>query len=130
MKYCRECGKQINEKAVICIHCGCATGVNNALVNEITNNKTTNKSNDTTTNNNKVTNKGKDKVVAILLLIFLGTFGAHQFYVGNIKRALLYLATTLILAPLLGIPFIVLLVVLFIDLFDICKGNLNGVELN
>ena len=128
MKYCRECGKQINEKAVICIHCGCATGVNNALVNEVTNNSVNN--DNKTTNKSKVTNKGKDKVVAILLLIFLGTFGAHQFYVGNIKRALLYLATTLILAPLLGIPFIVLLVVLFIDLFDICKGNLNGVELN
>ena len=128
MKYCRECGKQINEKAVICIHCGCATGVNNALVNEVTNSSVNN--DNKTTNKSKVTNKGKDKVVAILLLIFLGTFGAHQFYVGNIKRALLYLATTLILAPLLGIPFIVLLVVLFIDLFDICKGNLNGVELN
>ena len=23
MKYCRECGKEINENAVICIHCGC-----------------------------------------------------------------------------------------------------------
>ena len=27
MAYCRECGKEINDKAVICPNCGCATGV-------------------------------------------------------------------------------------------------------
>ena len=26
MKYCSKCGKQIHEDAVICVHCGCATG--------------------------------------------------------------------------------------------------------
>lgn len=26
MKYCSKCGKQIHEDAVVCIHCGCATG--------------------------------------------------------------------------------------------------------
>lgn len=25
--YCRGCGKEINDKAVICVHCGQATGV-------------------------------------------------------------------------------------------------------
>ncbi len=24
MKYCSKCGKEINENAVVCIHCGCA----------------------------------------------------------------------------------------------------------
>ena len=23
MKYCSKCGKEINEEAVVCIHCGC-----------------------------------------------------------------------------------------------------------
>lgn len=27
--YCRECGKEINDKAVVCIHCGCAVKENN-----------------------------------------------------------------------------------------------------
>ncbi len=26
MKFCSKCGKQIHEDAVVCIHCGCATG--------------------------------------------------------------------------------------------------------
>lgn len=25
--YCKNCGKEINDKAVICVHCGVATGV-------------------------------------------------------------------------------------------------------
>lgn len=26
MKYCRNCGAQIVDEAVVCVHCGCATG--------------------------------------------------------------------------------------------------------
>lgn len=26
MKYCNHCGKEIDEKAVVCVHCGCAVG--------------------------------------------------------------------------------------------------------
>ncbi|MBO7394077.1 MAG: zinc-ribbon domain-containing protein, partial [Abditibacteriota bacterium] len=26
MKYCRQCGKELLDEAVICPHCGCATG--------------------------------------------------------------------------------------------------------
>jgi len=26
MKFCVKCGKEINEEAVICVHCGCAVG--------------------------------------------------------------------------------------------------------
>lgn len=26
MAFCRKCGKEIDEEAIICIHCGCATG--------------------------------------------------------------------------------------------------------
>ncbi len=26
--YCRHCGQEINDEAVVCIHCGCETGVN------------------------------------------------------------------------------------------------------
>ena len=29
--YCKNCGNEINDKAAICIHCGCATGNNNSI---------------------------------------------------------------------------------------------------
>jgi len=35
----------------------------------------------------------KKKITALLLCIFLGVFGAHQFYVGKIGKGLLYLFT-------------------------------------
>lgn len=35
MKYCTKCGKELVDEAVVCTHCGCATGNNKAVgVNE------------------------------------------------------------------------------------------------
>lgn len=43
---------------------------------------------------NYVTNTSdKKRTTALLLCIFLGYIGAHQFYVGNIGKGLLYLFT-------------------------------------
>lgn len=43
---------------------------------------------------NYVTNTSdKKRLPALLLCIFLGFFGAHQFYVGKIGKGLLYLFT-------------------------------------
>lgn len=35
----------------------------------------------------------KNKIVALLLCIFLGYFGAHKFYVGKVGMGILYLFT-------------------------------------
>ena len=60
-----------------------------------------------------VTNtSNKSRLVALLLCIFLGEFGAHRFYVGKIGTGLLYLFT----AGLFGIGWI-------IDLVKICLGS-------
>ena len=32
--FCKNCGKEIDDNAVICVHCGVATGVNNTVVND------------------------------------------------------------------------------------------------
>lgn len=43
---------------------------------------------------NYVTNTSdKKRLVALLLCIFLGYFGVHQFYVGKVGKGLLYLFT-------------------------------------
>lgn len=54
----------------------------------------------------------KSRLVALLLCIFLGEFGAHRFYVGKIGTGLLYLFT----AGLFGFGWI-------IDLVKICLGS-------
>lgn len=53
----------------------------------------------------------KSQIVALLLCIFLGLFGAHRFYVGKAGTGLLYLFTS----GLLGIGWIV-------DIFVIAAG--------
>lgn len=46
--------------------------------------------------------KGKNKTTAGILGIFLGAFGGHHFYLGNTKRATIYLVLSIILSILGG----------------------------
>lgn len=34
MKYCAHCGEEIMDEAVVCPHCGCATGSTSAVLDE------------------------------------------------------------------------------------------------
>jgi len=55
--YCRNCGKEIDDKAVVCVHCGVST---TPLLSYNRN----------------------SWLVALLLCFFLGYLGAHRFYTG------------------------------------------------
>lgn len=56
MVFCRGCGKEIHETAAACPHCGAKQGSGG---------------------------KGKNKVVAGVLALFLGGLGIHRFYLGQ-----------------------------------------------
>lgn len=91
-KYCSDCGQVISEKAEICPKCGVRqTAVPSAF--------------GTTAPN------GKNKLTAALLAFFLGAFGAHKFYLGQIGFGILYLLFfwTLIPSIIAFIEFIILL---------------------
>lgn len=77
-------------------------------------------------NNQTIPNPGvvpgvskKNKVVALLLCIFLGWLGVHRFYVGKIGTGILYLFT----GGLFGIGWIIDIIVIavgsFKDKFDL-----------
>ena len=51
----------------------------------------------------------KNKWVSFLLCLFIGVFGAHKFYEGNLLLGVLYLCT----AGLFGIGIVFDLIVLF-----------------
>jgi TM2 domain-containing membrane protein YozV len=70
--YCTNCGKEINDKAVVCVGCG---------VPVVSQKQTTDK---------------KSKIVAGLLALFLGRFGAHKFYHGSWGWGIFYLVTTIV----------------------------------
>ncbi|GAB2960305.1 hypothetical protein GCM10027048_29940 [Hymenobacter coalescens] len=67
--------------------------------------------------------EGKSQLTALLLCIFLSSFGVHRFYLGYTGRGLLYIA--LLLTSWLIIPLLVLAVLTTIDLIKIITGDLK-----
>lgn len=69
--YCHFCGKPMSPQSTVCLNCGVAsTSVANPMA--------------------------KSKIVAGLLGIFLGCYGAHNFYLGYTSRAVTQLVLTLV----------------------------------
>lgn len=91
-KFCSDCGSTINVKAEICPKCG---------VRQVS---------QQTTFGNTAPN-GKSKIAAALLAFFLGGFGVHKFYLGQIGLGVVYLLFfwTFIPAIIAFIEFIILL---------------------
>jgi TM2 domain-containing membrane protein YozV len=73
-KFCSDCGAIIKIKAEICPKCGVRqTGKPVAL------------------NLGPTASNGKSRVAAALFAFFLGGFGAHKFYLGQVGLGILYL---------------------------------------
>lgn len=75
----------------------------------------------------------KSKLVALLLVIFLGGLGLHRFYLGRIKSGLLMLALSIIgsITSTIGIGSAVLFIVscwCLVDLICLCIGKLTDAE--
>lgn len=68
-KICKNCGKQISEDLKICTYCG---------------EKVERENYDTENGTNNYEVSPKNGMVCLLLLLFLGGFGAHRFYAGKI----------------------------------------------
>lgn len=99
-KFCKHCGKQIAEKAVICPLCGCQVEElersNSSQPIVINNNNTSSSSasaSATAVSGAVGIGTPKNKWVAFLLCLFLGFLGAHKFYEGKIGMGILYLFT-------------------------------------
>ena len=89
IKYCSNCGAELNEGADICLKCG-------KIVNTNYNNPNVNKD-----------PNAKSKIVAGILGILLGCFGVHNFYLGYTSRAvaqlLISVLSCFILSPVSAI---------------------------
>ena len=103
-KYCASCGTQLEDDVAFCTGCG-------APQNSEEKPTDTNVSNQNSTNPGSVPQNSqtppKSKMVAGLLGIFLGVFGAHNFYLGYTGKAIAQLLITLlscfILSPISAI---------------------------
>ena len=72
--FCKYCGEEIHDNAVVCVSCGCATNDNKTVVADPNASQ-------------------KDWVATLLLCFFIGGFGAHRFYVGKVGTGILQLLT-------------------------------------
>ncbi len=93
--FCQNCGKEIDDNAVICVNCGCATQ-----------------------NYNVISENNKSFVATLLLCFFLGMLGIHRFYTGFIGSgvAQLLMTCSVILSP-------ITLIWVFIDFIIILCGS-------
>lgn len=90
--YCHNCGNQLGPNAEVCMGCGVAVkgGKNGDLA-------------------------GQDKIVIILVCLFLGGLGIHNFMMGEMKKGIF----KIIMSFICGIGGILAL----IDLIKICMGS-------
>lgn len=80
--YCYKCGKEIDDEAVVCPHCGCATKNFSQQGGTWSRTKTSDEN-----------VSGKSRLVALLLCIFLGFIGVHRYYIGKIGTGILWTFT-------------------------------------
>lgn len=114
--YCQECGMEVkNKSADVCLNCGVKLkgGMNN-FTNHIKNVSGT-------------SSGSNNKLVAILLSLFLGTLGIHRFYLGYKQIGFIQLGifvVGLLITPIILISSIWALV----DLIQIAMGKLNNAD--
>ena len=96
LKFCKHCGAQIPEDAIICTKCGRQVEEIKKGSSETPNIVINNTNTNTNVNHNNAGGRHmreKNKWGAVLLCFFLGFFGAHKFYEGKVGMGILYIFT-------------------------------------
>lgn len=75
--FCKNCGAEIDDKAVICVKCGCSTDNATALPS----------------NSASGAVSPKSRLVAFLLCTFVGMLGVHRFYLGRVGSGIAMIFT-------------------------------------
>jgi TM2 domain-containing membrane protein YozV len=86
--YCRNCGNEVSEKAVMCVACGTPPRAGNKFCPNCKSETAANaaicmKCGVGLKGENQIDGEGKDWLTTLLLAIFLGGFGVHRFYTGH-----------------------------------------------
>lgn len=119
--YCKNCGNQLSEGQDVCLNCGIKVGAGNSYCancgKEISPNQAVclNCGASMTSGVNSNYLAGKDKTTMILICLFIGGLGIHNFMMGETKKGV----TRIIASCLCGLGGILALV----DLIKICTDN-------
>lgn len=110
--FCNHCGKQIPDNSSVCSFCG--TPITQAAPQVMFVNQSM-----PVTSSNIPAVSDKEWLTALLLEIFLGSFGIHRFYVGKGGTGILWLFSF----GLFGIGWLVDLIMIVTGSFRDCYGR-------
>lgn len=97
--YCKNCGNQVDPNAAVCVSCGCAKNVGSNFCGNCGKPVTPGSAVCMSCGyalTPAVNPDSKSKMAAGLLGIFLGSFGVHNFYLGNTGKAVAQLLITVL----------------------------------
>lgn len=95
--YCKNCGSVMDPNASVCVTCGCAKGAGSAYCHNCGQSTLPGASVCTSCGCALTKAMGrKSKIAAGLLGIFLGGWGVHSFYLGNIKKGIIQIVVSLV----------------------------------
>ncbi len=114
--FCRNCGKEIDEKAVACVHCGVPPKIEKKFCNNCGVATEPNQAMCTKCGVALSVSSGeKSKIVAGLFALLLGGFGAHKFYLGYTTQGIITILVVWLGLILIGIPTIIMGIIVFIE---------------
>lgn len=99
-KFCESCGQVIKKEAELCVKCGVRQN----------------------TSTSSVDSGAKSKLVAILLGLFVGALGAHNFYLGHTKKGIVQFLITVLTA---GYGAFISGIWALSDVIEIGRGNIR-----
>lgn len=121
--FCRNCGQEMNDNQAICLGCGVKVGEGTAFCQNC--GKPVDAAAEVCLNCGVAIKKagsdlaGKDKIVIIILLVFLGGIGIHNFVMGETKKGIAKILLSVPGSLLCGIGPIICFVLLILELIKI-----------
>jgi RNA polymerase subunit RPABC4/transcription elongation factor Spt4 len=123
--YCRNCGNEVSEKAIMCVACGTPPKAGDKFCHNCKAESTPGaamcmKCGVSLKHDNQIDGEGKDWLTTVLLCFFLGVFGIHRFYTGHTAIGVVQLLTL----GGCGIWALIDFIIIIVGNFKDSKGNL------
>ncbi|MCH5166442.1 MAG: TM2 domain-containing protein [Erysipelotrichales bacterium] len=122
-KFCTNCGSNIENNQEKCLVCGKVLKYTNSPINETKDNNGNNISNDNYKRTDNNQSGSKSKIIAIILALFLGTLGMHNFYLDYKTKGIAQLLITTIGSLACGIGIFICQIWVMIDFFMLLLGK-------